>query len=62
MAHKPEKPKLTEKVVSEIESSLEERKTGVDRRQLEMTLPSAIERRQGKDRRSESELVSVKSY
>ena len=48
-----EKPKITKDVVSKIEDSLEERKSGDDRRQVAMKLPKALERRTGRDRRDD---------
>lgn len=50
-----EDPKITKDVVSKIEGSLEERKTGDDRRRVAMKLPPAIERRTGKERRDDEE-------
>jgi hypothetical protein len=50
-----EEPKITKDIISKIEDSLEERKIADDRRQVEMRLPKALERRVGKDRRDEDE-------
>ena len=48
-----EEQKITKDVVSKIEDSLEERKLADDRRQVAMSLPKALERRAGKERRDE---------
>lgn len=46
-----EKPRLTRDIVTKIEDSLEERKMRRDRRRVAMKLPTALERRAGKERR-----------
>ena len=48
-----EEPEITKDIVSKIEDSLEERKLADDRRRVAMSLPRALERRTGEDRRDE---------
>lgn len=47
--------KLTKDIVTKIEDSLEERKSGDDRRRVHMRLPKALERRTGDDRRDKDD-------
>ena len=49
-----DKPTITNVTVSKIEDSLEERKDRDDRRRVEMKLPKVLERRDGKERRTDS--------